>query len=291
MSEVLAMVTETGYICGKHAIMAVLSQEPRRVFKIYTAEGLRPDTAIKDIVRLAREAGIPITVVPRSKLDSLMVQAMEGQDAHQGIVASVAPKALLTVADFLAELQTSAGFPHPCLVVALDEVTDPRNMGAIVRSLEAAGALGVILPKHRGGGLGPAFAKAAAGADQTLPLMVATNMAQAIAQFKEAGFWVVGSTCQTSAPAYYQQDYQMPTLLVLGSEDKGMRPVVNKQCDFWVHIPQYGQVASLNVSVAAGILAFEIARQQHQAPVKAAQYDSFLGFQETIPTLEESIED
>jgi 23S rRNA (guanosine2251-2'-O)-methyltransferase len=294
----------TGYICGRNTVLAELESRPDRIYRIYVAENLAPDKRIGRIFELARENSLVVTKVPRQKLDQMLRDAYgddldeirserpererrgpersskspggprrpAGQSrqndwevVHQGVMASVLVKGLLEVSQLVDLCRPKIEQKEPCLVVMLDGVSDPRNVGAIIRSVDALGAQGLVIPKHRGAGLGPAVAKTASGAEAVVDIAMATNLSNAIEAFQEAGFWVCGAAVGEKSRAFDRVDYNMPTLLVLGSEGEGLSRLVAKHCDFLVNIPMAGQaVDSLNVSVAAGIVMYHITRRQRE---------------------------
>jgi 23S rRNA (guanosine2251-2'-O)-methyltransferase len=263
------------YLFGRHAVLEVLETQANRVQKLFVAENAPMDRRLERIVTLAEQAGIRWQHVPRLKIDGIVRQHAElypedeanlHPSVAQGVAVLVNARPLLELDALIASLKAT---PLPFLI-ALDEVMDARNIGAILRVADAAGAHGVILPKHRSGTLSPLASKTAVGADQHLAIAQVTNLGQALETLQEAGYWVVGSLCETdkedpfAVQPYRKVKYNSPTVLVLGSEEKGLRPNIARRCDFKVTIPQYGQVQSLNVSTAAAVLAFEIAHQ-HQA--------------------------
>lgn len=256
------MTSPSGYVYGKHSVLAVLETQPRRVSKLWIAEGQRPDKRLQAIWDLAKRHGLAIQQVPRVKLDRMLDgqtegQKTEGEAHHQGVVASVAPREFLSLEALIAQCKPQLEAKQPCLLLMLDEVTDPRNVGAILRVADAAGVAGVILPKHRGSGLSPAVAKTACGAEETVPLAMTGNLSQAVEKLKKAGFWVMGAANTPQAVDYHRQDYGMPLVLVLGNEETGIRPLLLKHCDFVVRIPMRGRVESLNVATAAAVLVFQ----------------------------------
>ncbi len=261
------------YVYGKNSVKALLDNSPDKVFKIFIAEGLKPDKRVQAIQDTAREVKIPVQIVPRQKLDQMLrtqeeAQASANQDkadteqvTHQGIVASVAPKTLLNLPALLkiCEAKKATGaFPR---LLMLDGVTDPRNFGAILRVADASGIDGVIIPKLHSAGFGPAVTKTASGAEETVNIAVVSNLNQAIQQVKDAGFWVAGAAMDAKAVEYYKQDYKMPMLLVMGSEGQGLASLVRKNCDFLLKIPMYGTVDSLNVATATAVLLFEMVKR------------------------------
>lgn len=265
------------YVYGKNSVKALLDVSPDKVFKIFLAEGLKPDKRVQFIHETARQAKIPVQVVPRQKLDQ-MLRSQESAEAtsrpegytaddeesiitHQGVVASVAPKTLLNLPALLKLCQAKKDQgQHPRLLM-LDGVTDPRNFGAILRVADAAGLDGVIIPKQHSAGFGPAVTKTASGAEEVVNIAVVSNLNQAIQQVKEAGFWVAGAANDIGAVDYHRQDYQMPVLLIMGSEGTGLASLVKKNCDFLVKIPMYGTVDSLNVATATAVILFEMVKR------------------------------
>jgi 23S rRNA (guanosine2251-2'-O)-methyltransferase len=260
------------YVYGKNSVKALLDTQPEKVFKVFLAEGLRPDKRLQAIQEVVRNRGIPLQVVPRQKLDQ-MLRSMEtpeqadGPEAsehqgpvHQGIVASVAPRALMGLHE-LIELckQKMATGAHPRLLM-LDGVTDPRNFGAILRVADAAGIEGVIVTKHHSAGFGPAVSKTASGAEETVNVAVVANLNNAIRDLKAAHFWIAGAANDPKSVDYFKQDYKMPMVLIMGSEDKGLSDLVRKNCDFLVRIPMRGTVDSLNVAAATAVLLFEMCK-------------------------------
>ncbi len=281
------------YVYGKNSVKAMIETHPNRVFKIFIAEFLKPDKRIQAIREVASEHGIPVLMVPRQKLDHMLSHQLGHQQAqaakpagpgpkvvsvnaigertliqateeepltHQGIVASVAPKALLDLAALLkiCEVKKAEG-KHPRMLI-LDGVTDSRNFGAILRVADAAGIDGVVIPKHHSAGFGPGVSKTASGAEEIVHIAVVSNLNQAITKIKDAGFWIAGAANDPKAVDYYKQDYQMPIALVMGSEGEGLAALVQKNCDFLVKIPMHGSVDSLNVASATAVLLFEVVK-------------------------------
>jgi len=203
---------------------------------------------LQEVIDLARRAGTPVRFEPRSSLDRLA-----GTSAHQGVVAMGAARKY-------ADLDSAAAAE---LVVVLDGVEDPHNLGAIIRTAHAAGAGSLIIPERRAVGLTDVAAKAAAGALEYLPVARVTNINRALEDLKERGFWIYGLD-ERGAADYDAIEYSSPTAIVLGGEGKGLHDQVRKHCDQLVRIPMAGQISSLNVSVAAGIVLFEWKRRQRQ---------------------------
>jgi 23S rRNA (guanosine2251-2'-O)-methyltransferase len=240
-------------ITGIHAVREAL--EAGRAFdRIVIAKG-RQDTRTEEIVQLARGRDIAVRFEDRGQLDRLA-----NSKDHQGVVALVAAAAVATLESVLARANSSKG--HIGLIVLLDGVEDPHNLGAIVRTALAAGAHGVVIPERRAAGLTDTVARASAGALAHLPVARVTNLARTMEELKVAGYWLVGLD-ESAEKSYTEVDYTSPTGIVLGGEGKGLHELTRKRCDFVVSLPTVGPVKSLNVSVAAGVVLFEARRQRH----------------------------
>jgi 23S rRNA (guanosine2251-2'-O)-methyltransferase len=220
---------------------------------LYVLDGRR-DSAVEDIVRDARRIGSPVRFEPKRRLDELA-----RTDKHQGLVAVVAAQQAVSLEELVERAGSDAARP-PALVI-LDEVEDPQNLGAVIRTADAAGAHGVIIPERRSAGLTPAVAKASAGALSHLPVVRVPNLRNAIDRLKKAGIWVMGLDVRGEVP-YWEVDWRVPVALVAGAEGKGIRPLVREQCDRLVSLPMQGRVESLNVSVSVGVVLYEMVRQR-----------------------------
>jgi 23S rRNA (guanosine2251-2'-O)-methyltransferase len=240
-------------LTGIHAVREALASDSA-FDKILIAKG-RQDTRVEEIVQLARKRGVPVRFEDRPQLDRLA-----NTKDHQGVVAVVAARAAATLEDILARANQSKG--QIGLIVLLDGVEDPQNLGAIVRTALAAGAHGVVIPERRAAGLTEAVARASAGALAHLPVARVTNLSRAMEELKEAGYWLVGLD-EEGGKAYTEVDYTSPTGIVMGSEGQGLHDLTKKRCDFVVSLPTTGPVKSLNVSVATGVVLFEALRQRH----------------------------
>jgi 23S rRNA (guanosine2251-2'-O)-methyltransferase len=247
---------QTQWVLGKHGVHTALSQTPKRVAKVLISQSAQPNKRIQAILDLAKQHGIVVQPVPRQKLDQLTT---DPDLPHQGIAAQVAAQAFWALEALLEaipnQLPKTRKFP---LLIALDDIQDPRNLGAILRVADGAGASGVLLPKRHSAGWGPGVGVTSAGADQTVPVAMVGNLSNALKTCQEAGFWVVGSVMGTAAKPYTALKYDHPTVLLMGNEAKGIGPALQKACDFQVTIPMHGQVPSLNVATATAILAFAI---------------------------------
>jgi 23S rRNA (guanosine2251-2'-O)-methyltransferase len=244
-------------LTGIHAVREAL--EAGRAFdRIIIAKG-RQDTRVEQIVQLARVRNISLRFEDRAQLDRLA----DSKD-HQGIVALVAARAAGTLDEILAAANAGTGRGEKGLIVLLDGVEDPHNLGAVVRTALAAGAHGVVIPERRAAGLTDTVARASAGALSHLPVAKVTNLARTMEELKETGYWLVGLDEQAEK-TYTELDYTSPLGIVLGGEGKGLHDLTRKRCDFVVSLPTVGPVKSLNVSVAAGVVLFEVLRQRRGA--------------------------
>ena len=236
---------------GRNAVIEAL-RAGRALDKIYIAKG-ETDKTLGHIASRAREAGIVVVEADRRKLD-----AMSATKAHQGVVAVAAVREYCSVEDILAAAEERG---EPPFVILCDEISDPHNLGAILRSAECAGAHGVIIPKRRSAGLTGIVSKTSAGAVEHIPVARVANLPSAIRDLKERGLWIYGTAA--SAPAsLWETDFTGPCCIVVGSEGEGMGRLVTEQCDFLVSIPMRGKLDSLNASAAATVLMYEIVRQR-----------------------------
>lgn len=241
-------------LTGIHAVREALDAE-RPFDRILIARG-RQDSRVEEIVQLARKHNIPVRFEDRRELDRLA-----NSKDHQGVVALAAARAAATLEDVLSAANQSRDNGAKGLIVLLDGVEDPHNLGAIIRTALAAGAHGVVIPERRAAGLTDAVARASAGALAHLPVAKVTNLAQAMEALKEAGYWLIGLD-ERADKSYVDADYTSPVGIVLGGEGQGLHDLTRKRCDFVVSLPTSGPVKSLNVSVAAGVVLFEALRQR-----------------------------
>jgi 23S rRNA (guanosine2251-2'-O)-methyltransferase len=237
---------------GIHAVRVLLSRQPGRVRRVLLAGG-RDAGRLAEVRALAQQAGVQVASVELAQLDKLA----EGE-RHQGVVAEIVPRAGDPETQ-LEEALEAAG-PVPLLLV-LDGVQDPHNLGACLRSADAAGVAAVIVPRDRAAGLTPVVRKVAAGAAESVPLVAVVNLARTLRDLKQRGLWLVG-TDDAADKTLYEADLRGPLGLVMGSEGEGMRRLTRECCDQLVSIPMAGTVESLNVSVAAGVALFEAVRQR-----------------------------
>jgi 23S rRNA (guanosine2251-2'-O)-methyltransferase len=241
-------------LTGIHAVKEALEAR-RPIDRIAIAKG-RQDTRVEESLQLARKQGVPVRFEDRGQIDRLA-----NSKDHQGVVALAAARAAASLEDILANAN-SAVSGQLGLIVLLDGVEDPHNLGAIVRTALAAGAHGVVIPERRAAGLTDTVARASAGALAHLPVAKVTNLVRTMEELKEAGYWLVGLDEQGDKD-YTEVDYTSPVGIVLGSEGQGLHELTRKRCDFLVSLPTTGPVKSLNVSVAAGVVLFEALRQRN----------------------------
>ena len=239
-------------ITGIHAVREAL-ESGRAIDRISIARG-RHGERVEELVRLARQRDVPVRFEDRAQVDRLA-----GTREHQGVVALAAAKKMLGLEDLLARIAPAEG--REGLLVLLDGIEDPHNLGAIVRAALAAGADGIVIPERRAAPLTDAVERASAGALAHLPVARVTNLVRAMEELKEAGYWLVGLD-ERAEKSYTEADFTIPTALVLGGEGKGLHELTRKRCDFLVSIPTTGPVRSLNVSVATGVVLFEAVRQR-----------------------------
>ena len=240
-----------GQLEGRNALTEAL-KAGRTIDKVFVADG-DTDRSLQRLAAQAKEAGAVVVPVDRRKLDQ-----MSTTHSHQGIIALAAAHDYFTIDDILEE---AASRGQNALIVICDELTDPHNLGAILRSAECAGAHGVIIPKRRSVGLTATVAKASAGAMEYMKVAKVGNINDAIRDLKEKGVWVFGTAAEGSIPMY-KADLAGPAAIVIGNEGDGMSPLVRKNCDVMVHIPMQGRISSLNASAAASILLYEAVRQR-----------------------------
>ncbi|NLY13038.1 MAG: 23S rRNA (guanosine(2251)-2'-O)-methyltransferase RlmB [Gammaproteobacteria bacterium] len=238
-------------VYGVHAVEALLRHHPKRVKQLLLAEG-RHEPRVQVLRELAEEARIAVSTLSRRELD----EQVEG--VHQGVVAQVSPSQIWGE-QMLDELLDRLEVPP--LLLVLDGVTDPHNLGACLRTADAAGVHAVIIPKDKSATLNATVRKVACGAAEVVPLVAVTNLVRSLQKLQQKGMWVVG-TAGEAEQTLYQQDMTGPLILVMGAEGAGMRRLTRETCDFLVHVPMQGSVSSLNVSVATGVCLFEAQRQR-----------------------------
>lgn len=243
-----------GLIEGRNAVTEAL-RAGAAIDKIYLARG-ETDATLGHIASTARGKGIVVVEADRRKLDG-----MSRTKSHQGVIAVAAVREYADVEDILRAAREKG---EPPLIVVCDELSDPHNLGAVIRTAECAGAHGVIIPKRRSAGLTAIVAKTSAGAVSHLPVARVPNLTALLKELKEQGMWVYGTAAEGTTPLY-EADLKAPAVIIIGSEGDGMSRLVREQCDFLVSIPMRGKVNSLNASAAAAIVLYEAVRQRLQS--------------------------
>ena len=247
------MSGESRTVHGIHPVLEALRAHPGEVDRIYLLEGAVAPRAAAEILSRAREARVKVERVPRERLQALVEGA-----AHQGVAARLREFAYATLKEVLARAEASGA---PPLVVVLDGLQDPHNLGAVIRSADALGAHGVVLPRDRSVGVTAAVARASAGAVEHVPVARVTNLSRALEELKAAGVWVAAADPEGDQVLWGAR-LNGPLALVIGAEGTGVRPGVLKHCDLRLRIPMGGRVGSLNASVSAALVLYEAARQR-----------------------------
>ncbi|CAM4484274.1 23S rRNA (guanosine(2251)-2'-O)-methyltransferase RlmB [Paenibacillus tarimensis] len=239
------------WITGKHPVMEAL-RAGREINKIWIAEQSQRSLT-QPIIAEAKTRGIIVQFVDKRKLDQ-MVQGVP----HQGVVAQAAAYRYAELEEILEAAKAKGEEPF---ILLLDEIEDPHNLGSILRTAECTGVHGVVIPKRRSAGLTPTVSKTSAGAVEYVPVARVTNLAQTIDRLKDQGVWIAG-TDVTDAQEVYRANFNLPLALVIGNEGKGIGRLIREKCDFLVKLPMHGRLNSLNASVAAGVLMYEVVRQR-----------------------------
>lgn len=249
-------MSESRFIYGFHAVTAKLRQDAEAVQEIFV-DAKRQDARAKDLLKMAQALGARVLPVDAQRLDG-----MSGKARHQGVVARIVGGHKVLKLDDVLD-----GLSEPALLLVLDGVQDPHNLGACLRVADGAGAHAVIAPKDRAVGLNATAVKVASGAADTVPYITVTNLARSLRELQERGIWCVG-TSDDAERDLYATDLSIATALVLGAEGDGMRRLTRETCDVLARIPMYGSVESLNVSVASGICLYEARRQRGLKPIQ-----------------------
>lgn len=238
-------------VWGRHPVLEAL-QSGLRLVRINLQAGARGGV-IDLLEQKAMQNGVPVERIPRSK-----IEAMAPGQVHQGVIALTEPFVYLTVADLLQKTRQKKELPF---LLMLDHIQDPHNFGSLLRTASAAGLDGVIIPRDRACGVTPAVFKSSAGAVAHLPLARTVNLAREMDYLKKEGFWLAGAEMSAGRP-FFAADFNVPLVLLLGSEGRGLTRLLRGKCDFLVHIPLAGSVSSLNVAVAGGIIIYEVFGQR-----------------------------
>lgn len=245
-------MSQDSFIYGIHVVRSVLERDPVRVKELWV-DRARRDQRLSDVVHLAESQGLGA-----QRVDGRRLEQLAGVGHHQGVVARCVPSPAWTEQELMRRLDTG---PQPPLLLVLDGVTDPHNLGACLRTADAAGVLAVVAPRDRAVGLTPTARKVASGAAETTPFVQVTNLARTLEALKERGLWVAGAD-DAAQRDLHETDLAGPLVLVVGAEGRGLRRLTRERCDFLLRIPMLGSVESLNVSVATGICLYEALRQR-----------------------------
>jgi 23S rRNA (guanosine2251-2'-O)-methyltransferase len=237
---------------GINPVLEALRADRLTLNKIVMAEG-KEGASFRTLRELARARQVPVQVCPREVLNRLA-----GGRQHQGVVGQTSGFSYSTWGDLRDKIQAAEG---QAVVLILDSIEDPQNLGSLIRTAEACGVRGIVLPKDRAAGITPAVVKASAGAVAHLPVIRVTNLASTLEEMKKEGFWIVGADPRGDKNLY-EMNFDMKVGLVIGSEGKGIRPLVLRKCDYRIAIPMKGKVSSLNAAVAGAVILFEFLRQQ-----------------------------
>lgn len=239
-------------IYGINPVLEALRAERQTLRQIFIAEG-KYGPSFQNLRQLAEEKRIPLHVRPQEAMNKLA-----RTEHHQGVIGFRAEFPYASWEDLIHSIRSA---PGRAVVLLLDSIQDPQNLGSLIRTAEAGGARGIVLPKDRAAGVTPAAVKASAGAAAHIPVVRVTNLASALEELKKEGFWIVGADARAKKNLY-EMKWDMNVGLVIGSEGKGIRPLILKKCDFTLSIPMRGKVSSLNASIAGAIILYEIIRQQ-----------------------------
>jgi len=244
---------KTEILYGIHPVCEALAAGRRKFHEIYVSDG-KTNTRIDHLIELAKSADIPVKHLNRKKL-----QPIAGTDTHQGVAAKVFPYPLLSLSQIISDQGDSGKFQFYLLI---DNIVDPHNLGALLRTALCAGITGVVIPKDRSAEPSPTVSKSSAGALEHINLARVVNMANAIKDLKKNNVWIIGLD-KNGDRSIYENDFNENIAIVVGGEESGIRPLIRRHCDFLSFIPQTGAVSSLNASVAGGIAMFEAYRQRH----------------------------
>lgn len=248
-------MSKVDVIFGLHTVLAVLERAPERVLELHVTE-TRGDDRLKAIITLAKQHDVAIRMAKKEQLDEMTQRAN-----HQGVAARARQQSVWDENDLSQFLDNLEG---PAFFLVLDGVTDPHNLGACLRTADAAGVHAVIVPKDRAAGITPVARKVASGAAEVIPFVQVTNLARTLRDLQERGIWIYGTALDTHAKTLYDTDLRGSVAIVMGAEGTGIRRLTRDHCDGLIYIPMFGSVGSMNVSVATGICLFEAVRQRSQ---------------------------
>lgn len=249
-------MSDLEWIYGIHAVETALTQQPEGIQEVRFQEG-RDDKKTQRLAQLCQKQKVRVQYVPRKELDQLFTKNKE-RVVHQGVVALTAMAKAQGEADLHRLVEGIEGTP---LIVILDGITDPHNLGACLRSADAAGAHAVVIPKDKSAQLNATVSKVACGAAESVPVFSVTNLARTMKKLQDQGIWIFG-TAGEAEQTIYEHDLTIPAAIVMGAEGDGMRRLTREQCDYLIKLPMAGVVSSLNVSVATGVCLYEVVRQR-----------------------------
>ena len=244
-------MSELHLVFGIHAVAAILNRQPERIVQLYIQQG-RTDARMESLLASAELAGVRVQTVDRKELDDMV------SGNHQGVIAQTKGSQLLRERDLDMLLDS---LEHPPLLLILDGVTDPHNLGACLRTADAAGVDAVIVPKDNAAGLNATARKVACGAAEVIPFVQITNLARTLRDLKQRGIWIYGAAGEAEQHVY-DVDLKGSMALIMGAEGKGLRRLTREHCDYLIKLPMAGSVSSLNVSVATGVCLYEVVRQR-----------------------------
>jgi len=244
----------TDMLYGRNAVRETLRAARRRPHRVYLASGTQRKGIVGEIMGLAKRAGAPVQQVDRVNMDK-----MSGGAKHHGVMAEVSPYPYVSLPALIDSMQASESHP---LVLVLDYIQDPQNLGTLVRAAEGLALDGIVIPERRAAGITPAVVNASAGATEHVQIVAATNLVRAMNDLKDHGLWMAGLEQVPDAPLHTQADLTGPLGLVIGSEGKGMSRLVRESCDLFIQLPMQGRVNSLNAAVAGSVALYEIWRQR-----------------------------
>jgi 23S rRNA (guanosine2251-2'-O)-methyltransferase len=247
-------------VIGKNSILEILKTTPKEFSKIILLKTLKPESRLKEIVHLAEENGIPKIFINKYEFANYFDRKNKSEGITQGVLGFTKDYVYSKLSDIIADAKN---VKNP-LILILDEITDPHNMGAIIRSAVCLGADGIVIPRHNSAEVNHTVIKTSSGAVKYIPIARETNLINSIKYLKQNGYWIVGTDLKCEK-TLFEMDMKMPTGLVIGSEGSGIRNNIKSACDFLVRIPMTGKLDSLNASVSAGVLLYEIFRQKNLA--------------------------
>lgn len=246
---------EKNLIFGKNSVEALLKNSDRSINKIFILNNIKRDQKIQTIIKLANNEKIPVSFAGKDKFKKIL----QSEVNHQGVIASVSPVEFFELDDLIRLAAKKKDTP---LLILLDSIEDPQNLGSILRSAEVLGADGVIIPNRRSAQITDVVAKVSSGALEYIPVCQVTNISKTIERLKTANYWVYGAEFEPSSKFIYEADYNCPCVVVMGSEGKGLSRLVKESCDVMIKIPQVGKISSLNVANALSVIIYEILRQR-----------------------------